>query len=84
MLKGSIYDIKTYPTLVTNNSITIELPKKGLQMQLISADGRQLFYKDFRNSEGVVVCQLPHVPQGIYMLRFWGNNSNEYRKIRIQ
>ena len=84
MLKGSIYDIKTYPTLVTNNSITIELPKKGLQMQLISADGRQLFYKDFRNSEGVVVCQLPQVPQGIYMLRFWGTNSNEYRKIRIQ
>ena len=84
MLSGTITEIKIYPTIVSNNSITIELPKKGLQMQMISADGKLLFQKDFRNEEGINILSLPASTAGVYLLRFFGNETNEYRKIIVK
>ncbi|MGB4816634.1 MAG: T9SS type A sorting domain-containing protein, partial [Ferruginibacter sp.] len=84
MINGSITEIKVYPTIVSNNSITIELPKKGLQMQMISADGKLLFQKDFRNEEGINILSLPASTAGVYLLRFFGNETNEYRKIIVK
>ena len=84
MLSGTITEIKVYPTIVFNNSITIELPKKGLQMQMISADGRMLFQKDFRNEEGINILSIPASAAGAYLLRFFGNGTNEYKKIIVR
>ncbi|HRB30846.1 MAG TPA: PQQ-dependent sugar dehydrogenase [Ferruginibacter sp.] len=84
MINGSITEIKVYPTIVSNNSITIELPKKGLQMQMISADGKLFFQKDFRNEEGINILSLPASTAGVYLLRFFGNETNEYRKIIVK
>ena len=53
-------------------------------MQMISADGKLLFQKDFRNEEGINILSLPASTAGVYLLRFFGNETNEYRKIIVK
>ena len=51
---------------------------------MISADGRMLFQKDFRNEEGINILSIPASAAGAYLLRFFGNGTNEYKKIIVR
>lgn len=84
MLAGLVSEIKVYPTLVQNHALTIELPKKGIFLQIFSADGRLQFQKDFKNNEGINLLNIPALPAGVYLLKFIGNGTIENKKIMIK
>lgn len=83
-LGGKAAELQVYPSIVTGNTITLELPAKGIMAELLDASGKKLKQFDLRQYEGVNLLQLPVLQKGIYFMRFTGAAVHESRKIVVQ
>ncbi|MFZ1530024.1 MAG: PQQ-dependent sugar dehydrogenase [Ferruginibacter sp.] len=83
-LNALIDAVKIYPTVVSSGVVTVELPAKGMMLQLYDAAGKNVFNKDLRNIEGIYQATLPALSKGLYLMRISGSGYDVKTKLILQ
>jgi hypothetical protein len=81
--KGSAASVLVVPTLVKNNTITIQSNKAYESAVLIDMNGRTRMMRNQRLMPGVNVITLPELSSGIYILRLSNGNEHVNRSVMI-
>ncbi|MDB5201143.1 MAG: type sorting protein [Ferruginibacter sp.] len=79
--KGSFH---VYPTMVSNQQVTLELPMAVQKIQLQQMDGRIVMEKKLNDVTGNMLLQLPALAKGIYVLRINASGTWQQERILIQ
>lgn len=64
-----------YPTLVTGNTITIELKDTYSFVRLVDMNGHELLRKSLTDEYGSITLNLPKLQSGMYIIQLTGKQS---------
>ncbi len=76
--------VKVYPTLITNDRLTIISGRPVEQVIFFSADGKAVFQTRLNNLSGTINIPLPRMQKGLYMLQLKLKDEYVYEKVLIQ
>lgn len=70
-----------YPTVITNNSITLAMKDAFKSVRVLDMNGKQVFTQNLINQAGVVQLTLPALAKGLYVLELVGNKTERFKII---
>jgi len=76
--------IRIYPTIIRNNTITIELNKPANKLQLVNNSGALVFEKSLQGMNGTNAILLPAVAKGVYVVQVMSNDGIKKEKVVIE
>lgn len=76
--------VKIYPVPITQDACTIISDQPVEQVALFSMDGREVFSRKFNNVSGTINIPLPHLQDGVYMMKVKLKNETVNNKVVIQ
>ena len=80
LINGIAYN-QVYPTIITNNSITLAMKDVFKAVRIADLNGRQVFTQNLVNQSGVVQLSLPALAKGMYMLELVGSKTEKFKII---
>lgn len=85
LLEGVQYPpVKVYPTIIETNSVNLQIYFPLQRINIVSADGRQVYSRDMNGFMGNTSIVLPaSLPQGIYFVNFYGEGWKNTQRIMI-
>ena len=82
--KNNIKTTRVYPTVVTNNQLTIETGNTLHQLNLFTIDGKKVFENKFNNFTGTTNISIPKVASGFYIVQLITTQANLKFKVFIE
>ena len=78
-----IAPVRLYPTIVTGNTVNLQMYLPVHRMSIISFDGKQVMAKDLGGITGTTQVALPVLGRGQYVVTFYGNGWQSTEKFMI-
>ena len=78
-----IAPVRLYPTIVTGNTVNLQMYLPVHRMSIISFDGKQVMAKDLGGIAGTTQVALPVLSRGQYVVTFYGNGWQSTEKFMI-
>ena len=78
-----IAPVTLYPTIVTGNTVNLQMYLPVHRMSIISFDGKQVMAKDLGGITGTTQVALPVLGRGQYVVTFYGNGWQSTEKFMI-
>ena len=75
--------VRLYPTVVTGNTVNLQMYLPVHRMSIISFDGKQVMAKDLGGIAGTTQVALPVLSRGQYVVTFYGNGWQSTEKFMI-
>lgn len=75
--------VRLYPTIVTGNTVNLQMYLPVHRMSIISFDGKQVMAKDLGGIAGTTQVALPVLSRGQYVVTFYGNGWQSTEKFMI-
>ena len=75
--------VRLYPTIVTGNTVNLQMYLPVHRMSIISFDGKQVMAKDLGGIAGTTQVALPILSRGQYVVTFYGNGWQSAEKFMI-
>ena len=83
-MEGVLYPpVKVYPTIITTNVMNLQTYLPVQRMAIVLADGRQVFDREMGGVTGYTSISIPALPQGIYLVSFYGDGWRNTQRIII-
>lgn len=74
---------RVYPTVVTNNTITLVMKDNFKKIRILNLNGQQVYNENLTTQTGTISFHLPQLNKGAYILELAGNKT-EHFKILVQ
>ena len=78
-----IAPVRLYPTIITGNTVNLQMYLPVHRMSVISFDGKQVMAKDLGGIAGFTQVALPVLSRGQYVVTFYGNGWQSTEKFMI-
>ena len=78
-----IAPVKLYPTIVTGNTVNLQMYLPVHRLNIISFDGKHVMQKDLGGIAGNTQVALPALSRGQYLVTFYGNGWQSTEKFMI-
>lgn len=75
--------VKLYPTIVTGNTVNLQMYLPVHRLNIISFDGKQVMQKDLGGIAGNTQVAIPALSKGQYLVTFYGNGWQSTEKFMI-
>jgi Secretion system C-terminal sorting domain len=73
-----------YPTVVTQNRFTLNLPVAFVQLQIINMNGVIVQQQNISNRTGAMDVALQQIPAGMYIVKLTGDKKVWMGKMVVQ
>ena len=78
-----IAPVKLYPTIVTGNTVNLQMYLPVHRINIVSYDGKQVMQKDLGGIAGNTQVAIPALSRGQYLVTFYGNGWQSTEKFMI-
>ena len=78
-----IAPVKLYPTIVTGNTVSLQMYLPVHRLNIVSFDGKQVMAKDLGGVAGNTQIAIPVLNRGQYLVTFYGNGWQSTEKFMV-
>lgn len=78
-----IAPVKLYPTIVTGNTVNLQMYLPVHRLNIVSFDGKQVMAKDLGGIAGNTQVVIPALSKGQYLVTFYGNGWQSTERFMI-